>query len=152
MTLPNVSGTLKHPQVVVDASVWASILMTNDWNHEASLSWWRVYTTAGGAIVAPEILLVEVASALGRQTKQVAFTQEAVDYLYHISQVQFIPVSITLLLDAADLAARFSLRGADAIYVATAHQKALPLVSWDQEQLTRATVLFGTYTPATFTY
>jgi predicted nucleic acid-binding protein len=126
--------------------------MTNDSNHGASLSWWRVYTTAGGTIIDPEILLVEVASALGRQTKQVAFAQEAVDYLYHISQVQFVPVTTTLLLDAADLAARFSLRGADAIYVATAHQKALPLVSWDQEQLTRATVLFGAYTPVTFTY
>lgn len=45
-----------------------------------------------------------------------------------------------------------TLRGADAIYVATAHQKSLPLISWDHEQLNRATVLFNTYTPATFTY
>ena len=127
--------------------------MSRDSNHAASLNWWRVYTTAGGILVAPELVLVEVAAALGRQTKQIAFAQQAVSYLYYTSQVQFVPMDIALLLDAADLAARLSLKGADAVYVATARLKAIPLVSWDREQLTRASsVLTNAYTPATFVY
>lgn len=152
MLRPDAPGSLTHTQVIVDASVWASILMSKDSNHVVSLNWWRLYTAAGGIVVAPELLLVEVASALARQTKQIVFTQQAVSYLYYTSQVQFEATNTTLLLDAADLAARFSLKGADAIYVATAHQKALPLVSWDQEQLARATVVLARYTPATFVY
>lgn len=152
MTPPSVSGLLQHPQVVVDASVWGSILMSKDSNHVVSLNWWHRYTAAGGIIVAPELLFVEVASALSRQTKKVAFAQQAVTYLYSISQVQFISVDTALLLDAADLAARYGLRGADAVCVASAHQKALPLVSWDKEQLTRAIVLSSKYTPVNFVY
>jgi predicted nucleic acid-binding protein len=126
--------------------------MSGDSNHAASLNWWHIYTAARGVIAAPELLLVEVAAALARQTKQVTFAQQAVSYLHSTSQVQFVPLDMALALDAADLAARSSLRGADAVYVATAHQRALPLVSWDQEQLSRATILADTYTPATFSY
>ncbi|MBI2940706.1 MAG: hypothetical protein HYY04_09750 [Chloroflexi bacterium] len=48
---------------------------------------------------------------------------------------------------AAGLAATLRLRGADAIYVALADRLKLPLVTWDQEQLTRARPLVATRTP-----
>jgi predicted nucleic acid-binding protein len=73
-------------------------------------------------------------------------------FLQRATGLQFVAVDTPLILDAADLAGRLQIRGADAICVATAHQKALPLVSWDNDQLARATVLTGTFLPRLFPY
>lgn len=143
------SVSLQQPNILVDASVWASILMSTDSNHAVSLAWWQRFTGHGGAIYAPSLLLVEVAAALARQTRQPAMAQRAVTYLQQTSQVQYIDMDSALVLDAADLAARLFIRGADAVYVAAAQQKAFPLVIWDNEQLARATVLRETFTPST---
>jgi predicted nucleic acid-binding protein len=43
-------------------------------------------------------------------------------------------VDADLARTAADLASRFRLRGADAIYIAAASTLGLPLVTWDVEQ------------------
>ena len=40
---------------------------------------------------------------------------------------------------------------ADAIYVAVAKQLNIPLISWDKEQLRKASSLLTTYTPETYT-
>jgi predicted nucleic acid-binding protein len=48
---------------------------------------------------------------------------------------------------AADLAANQRLRGADAMYVAIAQGLKIPLVSWDQEQVARASGAITAYMP-----
>ncbi|HEX8219278.1 MAG TPA: type II toxin-antitoxin system VapC family toxin [Chloroflexia bacterium] len=146
------SGPLRYPQVVVDASVWASIFMQQDINHAASLEWWQEYIGRGGLILAPEILLVEVSAAVGRRTQQPQLAAHSVLFLQRATGLQLVAVDTTLILDAADLAGRLQIRGADAIYVATARQKALPLVSWDNDQLERATILPHTFLPRLFLY
>ena len=73
-------------------------------------------------------------------------------YLNYSSGVELVPIDSTLGLDAADLAARFYIKGADSVYVALAQQKNIPLVSWDNEQLNRATVIFHKFTPALFPF
>jgi predicted nucleic acid-binding protein len=147
-----VSDPLRYPQVVVDASVWASIFMQQDINHASSLAWWQEYVGRGGLILAPEILLVEVSAAVGRRTKQPQLAAQSVLFLQGATGLQLVTVDTALILDAADLAGRLHIRGADAIYVATAHQKALPLVSWDNDQLERATVLPRAFLPRLFPY
>ena len=50
-------------------------------------------------------------------------------------------------IDAARLASDLQIRGADAVYVALAQQLSLPLIAWDQEQLSRAATIVQTWTP-----
>lgn len=153
MLSANAPGALKHPQVVVDASVWVSIIMRQDTNHAQSFAWWQRYVGSGGLIFAPELLLVEVSAAVGRRTQHQQLAVQAVTFLQQATGLQFVAVDTNLILDAADLAGRLNIRAADAIYVATAHQKALPLVSWDNEQLNRATtVLLHGFTPNLFPF
>src|SRR5439155_4609959 len=138
-----------HPSVVVDASVWASLLMPPDSNHAASLSWSSRYVTAGGLIIVPEFMLVELAAALVRQTNQPTTVKQIVRGLYQgVLKIQ--PVDTNLLRVALDLAADLRLKGADAIYVALGHQLGVPLVSWDKEQLQRSSVLIEAYTPGNY--
>ena len=48
---------------------------------------------------------------------------------------------------AAEIATHLKLRGADAVYVAVAERLKLPLVTWDGEQRSRASVLVSTSVP-----
>ena len=49
---------------------------------------------------------------------------------------------------AARIAARVSLRGADAVYVALAAQRALPLFTWNQELASRAGAIIDVRMPS----
>ncbi len=51
--------------------------------------------------------------------------------------MRIVPIDAPLVKEATAIASTLKLRGADAIYVATAKQLGLPLLTWDNEQLTR---------------
>lgn len=133
--------------VVVDASVWVSWLITSDVNHSASLLWIERYIAEGGFLVAPELMLIEVAASLSRQTRDATLAKETVKNLNAASEIQIEPIDKTLVHTAIDVAADLQLRAGDATYVAIAHQLNIPLVTWDKEQLLKARSLITTYTP-----
>lgn len=128
--------------VVVDASVWAAFFLTADSSHAASYTWLDRHTAAGGWVVSPSILLTEVAAAISRRLGSQAGSHaalSAVSTISRLSQAKIVPMDEVLMGKATELAANLGLRGADSIYVATALQLGLPLLTWDNEQLTRAT-------------
>jgi predicted nucleic acid-binding protein len=133
--------------LVVDASVWVSWLRPVDINHDPSRIWMEQYIAKGGFLVAPAILLVEVAASIARQTGQVIQAREAINQLRAISKVQITAMDSVLVQAAVDVAANLQLRAGDAIYVALAHQLNVPLVSWDKEQLQKASTIITTYNP-----
>lgn len=51
--------------------------------------------------------------------------------------MQLLPLEQALVDEAASLAAQFGLKGMDSFYVAVAKQLGIPLVTFDQEQLTK---------------
>jgi predicted nucleic acid-binding protein len=137
--------------VVVDASVWVSRLIPSDVNYDASYLWMEQYKITKKLIVSPAILLIEVAAAISRQTGNSNLAKEAVAKLSDLSMIRIIPLDNTLIHLSVDIAAKLQLRAADAIYVAVAKQLSVPLVSWDKEQLRKASSLLTTYTPETYT-
>lgn len=114
MTFPSASG-LQHPAVVVDASVWVSAFLAGESNHPASLAWLRRYSQAGGTVIAPQLLLAEVASGIARATRQSDLAQMVVHYLTNSSGVELVSIDPTLALNAAGLAARLYIKGADSM-------------------------------------
>lgn len=58
----------------------------------------------------------------------------------------------TLIEQAGKVAADLGLRAADTIYVALAENLAIPLISWDNEQLQKSASLVETYTPANYPF
>ena len=58
--------------------------------------------------------------------------------------MQLISVDSNVGQPAAKIASENQLRGAGAVYVATAQLLTVPLVRWDQEQLTRASNIIST--------
>lgn len=134
---------------VTDASVWVSYLLPQDINHNSSRNWINHYLASNKNLVAPNLLLAEVAGAVRRRSGQVALAQQVVDRLNRLRGLQLVPLTQPLSVNAAKLATDLQLRGADAVYVAVAAYLNLPLLSWDQEHINRAGQAIQVYTPLT---
>lgn len=138
--------------VIVDASVLVSWLVASDVNHAASRLWFERYRAKGGLLVAPTLLVVEIASAIARPTRQPDVAKAAVQRLYAVRALRLVTVGPTLARAAVNITAEFQLRAGDTIYVAVAQKLQLPLVSWDKEQLYRATAIIKTFSPDVYPF
>jgi predicted nucleic acid-binding protein len=124
--------------MAVDASVMVSRLVPHDVHHAPSRAWLTRHVGDGGLVIAPSVLLPEIAGAVARRTGARRLAQRAVDAVLRLPALRLLPLDDTLARAAAALAARLRLRGADGVYVATASILRLPLVTWDAEQRERA--------------
>ena len=133
--------------VVVDASVWVSRLVDSDMHHARCQAWMENQATEGGLLVAPVLVLAEVAGAISRRTNQPNLAHQAVKVLQAVPNLRLVSMDPSLAGLAARLAGDHALRGTDAVYVATASQLGLPLVTLDGEQLQRARSIVSTSSP-----
>ena len=124
--------------MVVDASVVVSHLVPHDVHHAASRAWLTRHLSEGGLVIAPALLLPEIAGAVARRTGAPRLAQRAVEAVLRLPTLRLVPVDDVLARRAAVLAGRLRLRGADAVYIATAATLRQPLVTWDAEQRDRA--------------
>jgi predicted nucleic acid-binding protein len=135
--------------IVLDASVWVSALRPQDVNHGVSDQWLAQCTGAGNGIVVPTLFLAEVGGAVARRAGASGLGRQAIADILADTTIQLVAVDHVLAESAARHAADLLLRGADAIYVALAEQLGIPLITWDQEQLTRAASQIAVQTPST---
>ncbi|MBV9709296.1 MAG: PIN domain-containing protein, partial [Ktedonobacteraceae bacterium] len=76
--------------------------------------------------------------------------KDAIIKLNALSTMRIVPLDNDLILLSMNIAADLQLRAADATYVAVAQQLNIPLVSWDKEQLRKASSILAAYTPDTY--
>ncbi len=122
--------------------------MPKDVHHVVSRSWLEREDAAGRLLVAPALLLPEVASAVSRITNRPLLARRAVLSLMRLPALRIVPVDSQLAEAAARIAADHRLRGADSVYVALAKQLSLTLVTWDREQARRAAEVIRARAPA----
>ena len=122
---------------VVDASVMVGALHPLDVHHLASRAWLRQEILAGNELIAPLLLLSEVAGAVTGRSGDTALGRQAVRRLVALQQLRLVPLDVRLSLLSTQMAIELQLRGADAIYVALAAQIGIPLITWDREQFER---------------
>lgn len=122
---------------VVDASVWVSRFLSDDVFHNISRSWLLQTVATGQSLIAPTIMLAEVAGPIARRTGDTQLGYQVVQQIEQLPGLQLITIDATLGQLAAQIASERRLRGVDAVYVAVARQLDLPLISWDRELLNR---------------
>ncbi|HKG26577.1 MAG TPA: PIN domain-containing protein [Thermomicrobiales bacterium] len=135
--------------IVLDASVWVSSLQNRDVNHFVSRQWTTEWLDAGHKMVVPTLFLSEVGGAVARPPRDSALGRRVVADIIGDPAFTLVALDQALAEAAANHASDLFLRGADAVYVALAEQLAIPLVTWDQEQLSRAATLVDVRTPTT---
>ena len=133
--------------IVVDASVWVSRVIADDVHHRATRPWLDRYLLESRAITCPLLLLAEVAGSVVRRTGRRQLAERAIDDIGALATLRLVPVGLELAMQAAQVAVDLHLRGADAVYVATAQRLSVPLVTWDPEQRDRSSVVIEAYEP-----
>ena len=133
---------------VIDASVYISRLRTAEIRHEASARLFEAIAARRTTVLCPAILLPEVASALVRGLDDPGFAYRAASHLQQLPGHRFIAVGPELSRLAAWTAAECRLRAFDAVYVALARREGIPLVTWDDQQRSRAAPVTRVLTPS----
>jgi predicted nucleic acid-binding protein len=91
---------------------------------------------------------VELAGAIARTRGDSDLAQQMAAALLALPSLQWVSLDGPLADQAAQLAAQYRLRGADAVYAAVAWASGCNLISLDQEHLTRLGTVVPTMTPS----
>ena len=132
---------------IIDASVYVSLVNAGEQAYTSSWAWFEDTRSKGEVIIAPVIMLAEVASALSRGTGDPKLANQIVQQLRDSILIDLLPVTKDLATTAAGIAADQRIRGCDAIYVAVAKQTDNELVTLDKQQLNRAGSIIRVRTP-----
>jgi predicted nucleic acid-binding protein len=124
-----------------------SRFLIDDTFYAASRSWLQDMTSQGLPLIAPAIMLAEVAGAVARRTGSSQLGYQIAQRIRQVPTLQLVAISAELGDFAAQVASTSRLRGADALYVAVAHQLQMSLVSWDREQIDRTAGFINAYSP-----
>ena len=133
--------------MVIDASVWVAAFLARDVHHPDAVVLLRRVVEEGLMVATPLLALSEVAGAIARQTDDSELAEKITVFLHAQSWIQFVPLTDDLAIEAATAAAQQRLRGADAVYVALAAQRALTLITQDREMLERTKEIVTSVTP-----
>lgn len=124
--------------VVVDASVWVSRLIEGDEFHIAGKDWMNTQREQDTTFVSPSLLLAEVGGVISRVTGKPELGLNATQRIENLPEVRIVEMDKALMDEASQIAAKYSLRGADSVYVAVASTLKIPLVTFDVDQCEKA--------------
>jgi predicted nucleic acid-binding protein len=133
---------------VIDASVYVALVNAGEKAHAVSWAWFEHTRVTNQPVVAPAILIPEVAAAISRGVGDMALANRIVGQLKGAGVIELLPVSLALAERAAEIAAGHRIRGCDAVYIAVAEQLGEPLVTLDRQQLERAAAIVEVIGPA----
>jgi predicted nucleic acid-binding protein len=133
---------------VVDASVWVSWFLLEDAFHDDSRTWFEHVRSQSALLIAPYLLLPELAGSVSRRTGDAALGRRSASLVATLPRTQLMSVGSELSERAARLAGDLSLKGADAIYAALAQRLVIPLVTWDAPLKARGATATPVKTPA----
>lgn len=132
---------------VIDASVYIALVSAREREHASSWAWFQHARAEDKSLVAPVILLAEVAAALSRGLGGPILAHRVVRQLARSDALELIPVTLAMAGQAAETATDHRIRGCDAVYLALAAQSGDALVTLDWQQLERATAVVTVRTP-----
>lgn len=127
--------------LTVDANVWVAAADRGDVFSAVSRDFLRRVAQRRLRIYLPAYARVEIACALARRRQSAAAGQVLAQALLDAAWVVHAPLDTQLLAQALASGTRALLRGADALYVATAQLNRTELISWDAELIRRAGAL-----------
>lgn len=133
--------------LTLDASVFVAACNAAEPGHASSVALLAGVKASAVPLVEPLLLPVEVAAALRRARGDAALSREYAAMILRLPHVTWVPVATELATRSVALATAHALRGADAIYAATADWYGSILVTLDKEQRARCPADLVTASP-----
>ena len=136
--------------LTIDSSVFVSAARPSEMGHAEStafLAWVRNKRTR---LFLPTLVMAEVAAALSRTGSDPGLAQQYALAVGQLPNTVMVALDEGLARQSAAIGAQHRLRGADAVYLASAALFAAELITLDREQLERGAAIVQTLTPADF--
>jgi predicted nucleic acid-binding protein len=133
--------------LTLDASVFLNAFNPAEPHHAESSRLMGRIRAEGIPLVAPTLLLPEVAATISRTTRRAETARSFADQLRILPGLILVSLDEALAMQAAQIAAEHRLRGSDAIYGAVSLRFGSPLVTLDREQYERLKPLVRSRTP-----
>jgi len=134
-------------RLTVDANIWVGALDAHDPACAACRECLVRAAAASAQLYSPLLLPVEVAATIGRKTRDARQGKLAAQWVRSFVGHLWLPLSDELASASEQVAATLFLRGADAVYVAAAHQSGALLLTYDVEVIERAAKTVHAMTP-----
>ncbi len=134
-------------KVTLDASVWLAALSPAERDHAECASLVSSLLERGVELHQPGLFVIEVCATIARRTRNRALATEAGRATLEVPGLVVHALDHELAAEAANIAAACALRGADAVYVATARRMNATLVTLDRELRERAASVAAVRTP-----
>ena len=123
--------------LTIDASVFVSALSPLEIRGAESLRLMEHLRDNPRLVILPTLVKPEIAGAVNRSTGDASLAREAGEMKFVGSPVVLVELDRKLAEEAAELAIQARLRGADAVYAATARRFDAILVTLDRDHRTR---------------
>jgi predicted nucleic acid-binding protein len=136
--------------ITIDSSVFVSAARSSEAGHHDSTAFLAWVRQERPRLFLPTLVTVEVAAALSRTGSAASLAQRYALSIGQLPNTVLVALDEGLARQATALGAQNKIRGADAVYLATAAQFAAELITLDTEQLQRGAVIVQTLTPAGF--
>jgi predicted nucleic acid-binding protein len=129
--------------LTIDANIWVAAFDPRDQFHARSVAFLQAAATKRMTLHGPAFVTVEVSCALARRAGDPAVGMVVEERLLGHPDLVLHRLDDRLIEVARELGIRYLLRGADALYAATALLVGAPVITWDHELVERA----GAITP-----
>lgn len=136
--------------LTIDSSVFVSAARPSEIGNAESTAFLTWVRNTRPRLFLPTLVLAEVAAALSRTGSEPGLAQQYAMAVGQLPNTVMVALDEGLARQSAALGAQHRLRGADAVYLASAALFAAELVTLDREQLERGAEIMQTLTPADF--
>ena len=133
--------------VTLDASVWLAAISTGEREHSRCAALVESLLERRVPLHQPGLFVIEVCATIARRTHDRALAMAAAEATLAAPYLTLYPLDHALAAEAADVAATCAIRGADAVYVATARYASATLLTLDAEVRDRAGAFVTVLTP-----
>jgi predicted nucleic acid-binding protein len=134
--------------LTIDANVWVASATASEAAFADAVALFRLSAHLNEELRSPLLAFAEAAGAAARKARDPMEGQAVVAMMRAMPNASWCPMDESLANEAADMAARLFLRGADAIYAAVAHLHQATLITLDRELRLRASVEISALTPS----
>ncbi len=134
-------------KVTLDATVWLAALSPAERDHAKCESLVSSLIERGVRLHQPGLFVIEVCATVARRTGNRVLAIEAGRATLGVPGLVVHALDHDLAAEAAEIAAACALRGADAVYVATARRTDATLLTLDRELRERAAPMAAVRTP-----
>lgn len=132
----------------LEASVWLAAVSPAEPHHNVCAQLLEQLLSRQTALHQPGLFVIEVCAAIARRTRDAALAERMGHLAIGLPRLQMHELDHALAARASRIASRCALRGADAVYVATAQNSGATLLTIDHELVQRGCAEVDVSTPS----